>query len=78
MSLSIAGRYPPATTSASTATRTEYLEGTTLVDRDMPAGHHTVVWNGLDARGKPAPSGVYFYRIRAGTYSARNRMVLLR
>jgi hypothetical protein len=36
-----------------------------LVDEALPAGYHTVRWNGLNASGQKVASGVYFYRITA-------------
>ncbi len=35
----------------------------TLVDQHQPAGAHQVIWDGTDDRGRPAASGVYFYRL---------------
>ena len=42
------------------------------------AGQHQIVWDGRDDRGKIVPSGVYFYRISAGDFSASRRMTLLK
>ncbi|MFH1071071.1 MAG: FlgD immunoglobulin-like domain containing protein [Candidatus Glassbacteria bacterium] len=50
----------------------------TLVDTDREAGIYTVFWNGLDERGEPAASGVYFYRMTAGDYSQTRKMVLVK
>ncbi|RMI04727.1 MAG: DNRLRE domain-containing protein, partial [Calditrichaeota bacterium] len=38
----------------------------TLIGGQMPAGKHRIQWDGTDASGKPAVSGVYFYRLEAG------------
>jgi hypothetical protein len=46
---------------------------TALVDSEMPAGYHVVTWNASDMA-----SGVYFYRIQAGDYTATKRMVLMK
>ncbi len=35
----------------------------TLVDGQVRAGVHSVVWNGRDDASRPAASGVYFYRL---------------
>jgi len=51
---------------------------TTLLRSALPAGEHAVAWPGLDASGRPAPSGVYFYRLEAGHDSASRRLLLLR
>jgi len=44
-----------------------------LVDRQMPAGNHSTEWNAYGV-----PSGIYFYRIQAGTYSETKKLVLMR
>ena len=36
-----------------------------LVNGVYPAGDHDITWDGRDSRGRPVPSGVYFYRLRA-------------
>jgi hypothetical protein len=44
-----------------------------LVDGDREAGSHVVTWEAGDMA-----SGVYFYRIRANTFTSTNRMMLLK
>ena len=50
----------------------------TLVDGRLPAGWHTVEWNGRDKRGNPVASGVYLYRMRAGSFVETKKLVLLK
>jgi hypothetical protein len=42
------------------------------------AGSYSVYWNGRTADGLSAPSGVYFYRIRAGNEVFTDRMLLMK
>jgi beta-glucanase (GH16 family) len=42
------------------------------------AGMNSVTWDGRDAAGSPAASGVYFYSLTAGAYRATKKMVLLK
>ncbi|MCF7802601.1 MAG: S8 family serine peptidase [Candidatus Marinimicrobia bacterium] len=51
---------------------------TTLQNSVQDDGHHTVQWNGTSADGSVVPSGVYFYRIRAGEYTETKKMMLMR
>jgi len=50
----------------------------TLVDEPMPAGTHSVRWDGCSSTGDPLGSGVYFYSITAGDQVLNNRMLLLK
>ncbi len=50
----------------------------TIVDRQMEAGHHLVVWDGRDGGGQQVASGVYFYRLNAGEFSQTKKMMLLK
>jgi flagellar hook assembly protein FlgD len=49
-----------------------------LIDQTQAAGYHEVVWNGLDAAGNSVSSGIYLYRLQAGSYSRVNKMILSR
>jgi hypothetical protein len=51
---------------------------TTLLDEDRGAGVHEVVWDGRDDLQQHLSSGVYFYRIQAGSFVETKRMVLLK
>ncbi len=50
----------------------------TLAEGPHAAGAHGVVWDGRDANGRALASGVYVYRLRAGTQEATRRMLLLK
>jgi DNA-binding transcriptional regulator YhcF (GntR family) len=49
-----------------------------LVNEYQPAGTKKVVWDGRDENGEGVASGIYFYRIEAGSHTMTNRMVLLK
>lgn len=49
-----------------------------LVSGDMPAGYHSVRWDGTDDAGRPAASGLYFYRLEAGEQLQQRKMLLLK
>ncbi|MCE2394934.1 hypothetical protein J4G02_10150, partial [Candidatus Poribacteria bacterium] len=49
----------------------------------QPAGYYTdqakaAYWDGRNDSGESVASGVYFYQIRAGHYTALRRMVILK
>ncbi len=51
----------------------------TLVDGTLAAGRgHQAAWNGLDESGHRASSGVYFYRLTAGEFTATRKLALLK
>ncbi len=45
----------------------------TLVNEEMNQGKHSIVWDATDS-----PSGVYFYKLKAGTYTKTKKMVLMK
>lgn len=49
-----------------------------LVNSQMTAGLHRVVWNGKDDKGNSVASGIYLYRIETPTYSAMQKMMLMK
>jgi hypothetical protein len=51
---------------------------TELINGTLPAGDHTETWNGTNSSGQHVSSGVYFYRIEAGEFSTKSKMILLR
>ena len=51
---------------------------TTLVNGQIKAGNHEIIWNGRDERGQLVASGTYFYRIEAGPFTETRRMVLIK
>lgn len=50
----------------------------TLIDKELPAGHHSVVWDGRNQHNREVSSGVYFYRMRAGKYASTRKMILMK
>jgi hypothetical protein len=50
----------------------------TLVDADLEARTHDVVWTGDDARGQSVAAGVYFYEVIGGGHRAVGRMALVK
>ena len=50
----------------------------TLVDGQVPAGVHAVVWHGEDDAGRPLASGVYVCTMTAGAHVSARKMVLTR
>lgn len=50
----------------------------TLADGSHAAGSYTAYWDGRSAAGEPLASGVYFYRLEAGSSVHVRRMTLVR
>ncbi|KPJ60224.1 MAG: hypothetical protein AMJ46_07875 [Latescibacteria bacterium DG_63] len=49
-----------------------------IVDEPQDAGMYTVHWDGRNDRGSRVSSGVYFYRLEAGSRSLVRKMVVLK
>jgi len=50
----------------------------TLVDEEQDAGYKSAVWDGTNDLGQKVASGVYMYRLEAGSQVSEKRMVLLK
>ena len=50
----------------------------TLVDGPQQAGPSVIRWDGRDEAGQSLPSGLYFYRLRAGGFVQVRKMVLVK
>jgi len=48
----------------------------TLTDTVWPAGEHVIRWDGVATSGAPAPSGVYFFRLKTAIGIDTRRGVL--
>ena len=49
-----------------------------LVEEKLPAGMHSIEWNGVDFNNSPVSSGIYFYRLSVGDNSMTRKMTLLK
>jgi hypothetical protein len=50
----------------------------TLVNGDVDAGSHTVVWNGTNNSGVKVASGVYIYKLKAGKHQLNKKMTFMK
>ena len=49
-----------------------------LLDQVLDQGPHEITWDGLDNAGQPVSSGLYLYRVSAGTQVRTRKMSLMR
>jgi predicted alpha/beta superfamily hydrolase len=49
------------------------IEVATIVNEEKPAGTYEITWNASNL-----PSGVYFYQLKAGSYAATKKLLLLK
>lgn len=50
----------------------------TLADAPYDAGFHRIAWDGRNEAGTRASAGVYFVKVRAGSFAAEQKVVLVR
>jgi len=51
---------------------------TVLLEDDLAPGRYSVQWNGRSDRGETMSSGIYFYRLDAGSFYSTRKMMLLK
>ena len=49
-----------------------------LVSDQLPAGQHSVIWNGKDDNDKTVSSGMYLYKLKIGNYEKTKKMILMK
>lgn len=49
-----------------------------LVDKLQDAGYYEIVWNSDNNFGNQVASGVYFYRMHAGSFSETKKLILMK
>ena len=50
----------------------------TLVDNNQSAGYKIVKWDATNTLDKRVAAGMYIYQIKAGTFNASKKMILLK
>jgi photosystem II stability/assembly factor-like uncharacterized protein len=51
---------------------------TTLLNKNMTAANHSIVWNGKDNNNQKVSSGIYYYRLQTKEYSHIKKMILMK
>ena len=49
-----------------------------LINKQMDAGVYHVRWSGLNDKGEPLPSGMYFYEMKTDYYNSVKKLVLVK
>jgi hypothetical protein len=49
-----------------------------LLDEELTPGRYRVTWDGKNENGSEVSSGIYFYRITAGSFSSTRKMALIK
>jgi len=50
----------------------------TLTHRTFSQGIHAVEWDGTDQQGNVVPTGIYFYKLEAGTYPQVRKLTFIK
>ena len=50
----------------------------TLVNEQLDAAYHNIVWDGRDTCNKKVSSGFYFYKMKSRDYTKTKKMILMK
>jgi hypothetical protein len=50
----------------------------TLVNTELPAGTHQMIWDGRTSEGEPLGSGIYILRVHAAGFEESRKLALIR
>jgi hypothetical protein len=50
----------------------------TLISKEQKAGYYSAVWDGRNEAGQTVSSGLYLYRVQAGSFVATQKMLMLK
>lgn len=50
----------------------------TLLDQELEAGIHNIVWSGKDDNGKRVTSGIYFYKVTVNKQEKIKKMIMIK
>ncbi len=50
----------------------------TLISESVDAGHYDIIWDGKAGNGREVSSGIYFYRLDAGSFTDNRKMLMLK
>jgi len=53
-------------------------EVTTLTNRTLQAGFHSVRWDGTNGQGELVSTGVYFYRLTSPAFTSTKKMIMVK
>lgn len=51
---------------------------TLINDQKLSLGEHSFVWDGKTNSGQPVSAGIYFFKMKSGTFSATRKMILMK
>ncbi len=50
----------------------------TLINDELPGGHHQIIWDGKDNNGSYVGSGVYLYRLSTDSFEETKKMIMMK
>ncbi len=50
----------------------------TLINKELGAARHSIIWNGTDENNSKVSSGIYLYKLKTENYSAIKKMLMIK